>query len=107
MDTAIEILSGELALTEIKLRDEKGNDKGLNNKKYQIQNAIAWLEQLQKFGVDWRKAKVIKLKDIGYCDYRLLIDDETDDRDSWTEVSLDETDRGVKLGGGDVLIVRK
>jgi hypothetical protein len=50
MNNAIAILSSELASIESKIRDDKGNDKRLIDKKNQIQEAIRWLKQLQEFG---------------------------------------------------------
>jgi hypothetical protein len=57
--------------------------------------------------IRWRENRIIKLKDTGYCDYRLLVDDETDNRDSWIEISLDDEGKGLKLSSGDILIVKK
>ena len=107
MDAAIEILSVELDLMENKIRTEKGNNMELIDKKNQILQAINCLNRFKDFDIDLRKDKIIRLKDIGYCAYRLLVDDETDKRDSWIEISLDENDAGLKLSGGDILIVKK
>ena len=108
MKHAISLLTKQKELLDSNIKRDRGSVAADIEKKLEVEEALRWLTELQRHDLKWKTSRVKRLNcgQHGYSDVRLLIDNEIDNRNWWTEITLDEHDNNLKLQDGDILILR-
>ena len=108
MRYAIEMLKKETEALRSEIMTRDGGDTEAIEKKLEVEEAVKWLQEIQGFKLTWRTSRVMQIPNnqAGYSEIRMMIDNETDNRDLWSELILHKGNKMLKLHEGDVLIVR-
>lgn len=109
MTYAIEVLKTKVERLDAEVRANEGIDGAAIQRKIEVEEALKWLAEIQRLKLSWRTSCVVEVDcgEHGYSRLRLMVDNETDNREWWTELILDNADKNLKLSAGDVLILRR
>lgn len=100
---AIELIEAEVARVEVQLSDSGGNQE-LVTRKNSLMASLSLLRQMSAHKVT-PKATIISLPlpQTHFSEYRIMADEESDDRSCWTELEIEGTPLTAIVG--DILIL--